>query len=522
MPNLKEVKKIYAGSNLIYPAFSDVTFWLESLTTVIAAYSFTKLKSTNTACCQIRESGGNLESGIGFNAEHRFDETSAQIFTGSNDGLIVSIEDQSGNGYTASQSTPNMQPAIIESGEVVKTNGSQPHLRHDLSNDVLNASLPHNQVYYCIASTWSGITHGNFYTAASGDTELPFGVDFFDMLILTDNSEINTIISNISDRIIDGPYDDYIIRLSFSSNSVFVVSHMDQTSEAGARWDSSMFQNMQFPFALEEDWLTLKIANPSLLTGIFAIQGENLKGTISSKLNDLTNVTNIYLNSNDLCGFLPDFSSISAPSLDKLDLDYNLFTGDFPLLDGASLKRIEVSDNSRLNGALNFPQNCPRLQYFYAFNSALTRFGNPLTDTNPDLDYLYFYNNQIADALPSLASSGLLRLRGYDNQINGNIPTLINCPSLFEIQLNDNQITGVELGFAVTNILNICYLQNNLLTAAAINEILVAFDLAGKTSGALNLGGTGNAAPDSSSGGFDGLAAITNLEAKGSWNITTN
>jgi hypothetical protein len=504
------------------PSFPSVTFWMEELglQTIVAAYSFTQLKSSNSICCRIRKGGTFLEENIGFFGR-RFDSVSALNFVGFSDGLTVSIEDQSGNGYTTSQPISTNQPAIIESGEVVKTNGSQPHLRYDFSNDTLTVSLPNNQVYYCVASTWSGITHGNFYTAASGDTELPFGVDFFDLLILTDNSEIDTIIPNISDRIIDGPYGDYMLRLSFSAASTYVLSSMTQTSEAGARWDSRLFQNTQFPRAEKNDWLTLKINNPDLLTRSFAIQGENLKGTISSKLNDLTNATNIYLNSNDLCGFLPDFSSINAPNLNKLDLDYNSFVGDIPTIDGATFRQVEITYNPHLNGALNFPQNCPRLQNFYAFKSALTRFGNPLTDTNPDLEYLYFFDNQIADSLPSLASSGLIQIRGYSNQINGNIPTLINCPSLNYIDLKDNQLSGVEFGFAVSDTLNIFYLQNNLLTAAAVNEILVAFDTAGKTSGIINLSGTGNAAPDSSSG-FDGLAAIANLRAKGNWNITTN
>jgi hypothetical protein len=522
MPNLTEIQKIYAGSNLIYPAFPDVTFWLESLTTVVAAYSFTKLKSTNTVCCRIRESGGNTESDIGFNAEHRFNETSAQTFTGLNDGLIVSIEDQSGNGYAAIQPTAAEQPTVIELGEIVRTNGSQPHLRHDLSNDSLNVNLPNNQVYYCIASTWSGITHGNFYTASSGDTKLPFGVDFFDLLILADNSEINTIIPNISNRILDGPYEGYVLKSQLKLTTSYIFSNITEISDSGALWKGSLLNYINFGQGRQNDWISLKLSNPENILN-FDIGGKNLKGCVPQHLSTLTNATNVYSSSNWFSGFFPSFSDFSSSSLDTVDFQNNNFlTGDSPNISNSTIKTFYCFSSIRLNGAVVLPSNCARLQYFYLNTCNFSRFSGNIQNC-PELLRFYFYNNQIQDNLPILPNlPKLIYIYGFQNQLTGNIPTLVNCPSLTIFRVEDNQLTGVVSGFSVPTTLNNFVAKNNQLSAAAVNEILVAFDTAGKTSGYIDLSGTGNAAPDSSSGGFDGLAAITNLEAKGNWNITTN
>lgn len=65
-------------------------------------------------------------------------------------------------------------------------------------------------------------------------------------------------------------------------------------------------------------------------------------------------------------------------------------------------------------------------------------------------------------------------------------------------------------------------MQNNSMTAAEVNHILVDLDatLPGTGTGTLNIAGS-NAAPDGSSGGYDGLTAKANLIAAG-YSVTTN
>ena len=63
-------------------------------------------------------------------------------------------------------------------------------------------------------------------------------------------------------------------------------------------------------------------------------------------------------------------------------------------------------------------------------------------------------------------------------------------------------------------------LNDNSMSADIVNEILVKFDNLGWTANTMNIGGN-NAAPDHTSGGFDGIAAKLSLSAK-SWSISTS
>ena len=66
-------------------------------------------------------------------------------------------------------------------------------------------------------------------------------------------------------------------------------------------------------------------------------------------------------------------------------------------------------------------------------------------------------------------------------------------------------------------------LQNNNMTAAEVNHILVDLDTistSGYTGRVINISGT-NAAPDGTSGGYDGLTAKTSLQSKG-FTVTTS
>jgi hypothetical protein len=64
------------------------------------------------------------------------------------------------------------------------------------------------------------------------------------------------------------------------------------------------------------------------------------------------------------------------------------------------------------------------------------------------------------------------------------------------------------------------YLYDNNMTAAEVNHILVDFDTIGWSGVTLDISGT-NAAPDGTSGGFDGLTARNNLTGK-TWTVTTS
>ena len=78
------------------------------------------------------------------------------------------------------------------------------------------------------------------------------------------------------------------------------------------------------------------------------------------------------------------------------------------------------------------------------------------------------------------------------------------------------------LEFEKLTLQNNCIINfsDNNMTAAEINENLTKIDSDGAIDGTLTANGT-NAAPDTTSGGFNGTAAITNLQSKG-WTVVTN
>jgi len=88
-----------------------------------AAFSFRKIKSTFSGSpIRIRRSSDNAEQDIGFSGRE-LDTASMLTFTGSNDGYIVTMYDQSGSGNDITQSTAALQPKIVSTGAVVLDNG---------------------------------------------------------------------------------------------------------------------------------------------------------------------------------------------------------------------------------------------------------------------------------------------------------------------------------------------------------------------------------------------------------------
>lgn len=142
-----------------------------------------------------------------------------------------------------------------------------------------------------------------------------------------------------------------------------------------------------------------------------------------------------------------------------------------------------------------------------------------------NLQWLYLYSNQLSGAIPSELGNltNLRRLWLQSNQLTGTIPSeLGNLTNLQQLALFSNQLTGIATPWNVSSATTNFRAETNQLTNPAhINEILVRFDLAGAVNGTLNISGGTNAAPDGTSGGFDGVTAKANLIGKG-WTVTTN
>lgn len=111
----------------------------------------------------------------------------------------------------------------------------------------------------------------------------------------------------------------------------------------------------------------------------------------------------------------------------------------------------------------------------------------------------------------------------YSNKLSGSIPSeLGNLNNLQRLYLYSNELSAIATPWSVSSATTLFRADNNQLTNPAhINEILVRFDLAGVVNATINISGGTNAAPDGTSGGFDGITAKANLIGKGC-TVTTN
>jgi len=118
---------------------------------ITAAYGMRRLRTAYTgSILRIRRSSDNTEQDIGYTATGDLDTSAISTFIGGGNGYIVNWYDQSGNAYTASQSTTANQPLYVASGQ----NGG-PIGRWDTTDRLLmsvNLAQPHT---YLIANSVS-------------------------------------------------------------------------------------------------------------------------------------------------------------------------------------------------------------------------------------------------------------------------------------------------------------------------------------------------------------------------------
>lgn len=129
---------------------------------------------------------------------------------------------------------------------------------------------------------------------------------------------------------------------------------------------------------------------------------------------------------------------------------------------------------------------------------------NNINLTSLDLSSLY----ATADGIDIYSNSSLtsVDLSSFGSAVNINIygNGLLQTISFLPVGLSPSiASTYIDLG-------------SNALTQANVDEILEIFDMAGNSSGSLNLSGGSNAAPSAG-----GAASASSLSGKG-WTVTTN
>ena len=178
---------------------------------------------------------------------------------------------------------------------------------------------------------------------------------------------------------------------------------------------------------------------------VVAIQLGNLglNGSIPSALSNLTELTKILLDYNQLTGSIPSQLGNLA-KLKSLILSANQLSGSIPATLGnlSNLEELEASGN-----AFNSPLPAELAQLSSLEN--LQFMDAKVTGTIPDLsvmtslEYVDLTENQMTGTISSLANlTGLKRLHLGANQLSGTVPNIAVLPLLESFNVQDNQFTG--------------------------------------------------------------------------------
>ncbi|KAL3531066.1 hypothetical protein ACH5RR_010388 [Cinchona calisaya] len=198
---------------------------------------------------------------------------------------------------------------------------------------------------------------------------------------------------------------------------------------------------------------------------------KSLTGQLPPDLNKLSSIQSLNLQRNQLSGPLPSLSNIAT--LREVYLDNNNFTSVPPdFLSGlTSLQTFSISENPNLL-PWTIPNSLTDSSGLVTFSATKAKIVGQIPDifgSFPSLQNLRLSYNNITGGLPwSFANSGIqnLWLNNQDvgfsgrievlgamsqlsqvwlhvNKFSGPIPDLSECKALFDLQLRDNQLTGV-------------------------------------------------------------------------------
>ena len=227
-------------------------------------------------------------------------------------------------------------------------------------------------------------------------------------------------------------------------------------STDGANWTNST------NWKIDDDlgtWYGVLVTSDGRVRSLNLINN-NLVGTLPDELGNLTSLTALTLNKNQLTGEIPDLSA----SLVYVYLDENQLTGEIPDLSGLTgLTNLYLNQN-QLTGEI--PASLGGLTNLLQ----LALWGNQLTGEIPDLsgltrlELLSLEQNQLTGEIPDLSAT-LAYVYLSDNLLTGEIPDLSSLTGLTYLYLNQNQLTGeIPASLGGLTRLQLLYLWGNQLT----------------------------------------------------------
>ncbi|WP_028603920.1 IPTL-CTERM sorting domain-containing protein [Ottowia thiooxydans] len=285
-------------------------------------------------------------------------------------------------------------------------------------------------------------------------------------------------------------------------------------SAGGANWSNTTSNTNPWTGAsgTECSWHGVTCTGPAGSERVTALRlnFNNLTGTVSSSLGNLSELTTLNLFQNALTGPIPPLAGMTK--LVTVSLGQNQLSGSIPPLTGLTqLESFEVR-GSNLTGSTPALTGLTRLKVFHvggndldgtigpvAGATALETFninGNKLTGPIPDLtslaalqlfdagnnrltsitalaslanlDSFLAPSNQLSGPIPSLTGLGKLRSFHVEyNQLSGPIPSLSGLASIENFYVRDNQLTGqIPPSLATLSTLRFFQVQNNRLVGS--------------------------------------------------------
>ncbi|XP_071736377.1 receptor-like kinase TMK4 [Rutidosis leptorrhynchoides] len=218
-------------------------------------------------------------------------------------------------------------------------------------------------------------------------------------------------------------------------------------------------------------WDGINCDNSNRVTAI-NLASRSLTGKLPGTLNQLTQLKSLQLQKNSLSGDLPSLSNLTF--LDNVFLDFNNFTSIPPnfFLGLINLQTFTISENQQL-APWSIPNDLTEstnLQQFIASGANINGVIPDIFGSFPSLQSLRLSYNDLTGSLPKSFGGSQIQNLWLNNQqnsglsgnidvlssmtelsqvwlqanaFNGSLPDLSKCVNLFDLQLRDNQFTGI-------------------------------------------------------------------------------